>query len=62
MDNGPWHNTTSISQLNAQNFEDFFKTGRKDRHQLLCAANKHGKYHIPIPDNISSGGGIPLKI
>ena len=33
----PWYNTTICTKLNGQIFEDYFKTGRKDGYELMCA-------------------------
>ena len=43
MENGPWFNKTIFSQLNGQNFEDYLKTGRKDRYELMCDVDVYEK-------------------
>ena len=32
----PWYNTTISIKLNGQIFEDYFKTGREVRYELMC--------------------------
>ena len=61
MDNGSWYNTTIFSQLNGQKFEDYLKTGQKDRYELMCAVDVYGKEHIPMLGYSSSGGGRTLE-
>ena len=61
-DKDPLYNTTIFSQLNSQSFEEFFKTGRKDRYELVCAVDAYNKVHVPVPDNANSGGGRPFTI
>ena len=39
MDKGPWYNTTICTKLNGQIFKDYFKTGRKDRYEFMCAVD-----------------------
>ena len=56
MDNGPWYNKTNFSQLNGQNFEDYFRKGRKERYELMCSVDEYDKDNIPMPEDASSGG------
>ena len=36
MDKVPWYNKIICTKLNGQIFEDYFKTGCKDRYELIC--------------------------
>ena len=60
MDNGPWYNKTIFSQLNGQNFEDYFRKGRKERYELMCYVDMYEKEHVLMPDYASSGGRRPV--
>ena len=42
-DKGPCYSTTICTKLNVQIFENYFRTGRKDRYELMCAANAYEK-------------------
>ena len=61
-ENGPWYNTTILSQLNSKNFEDYLKKGHRYRYELMCDVDECSKDHIPMPDNGSSGGDRPMTI
>ena len=41
-------------------FEDYVTTSRRDRYNLMCSIEVHGRAHPTINDDTSSGGGIPL--
>ena len=56
----PWYNTDICTKLNGQSFEDYFKTGQKDRCAFLCSVDTYDKYHAPIPNGASSGGRRPI--
>ena len=60
MDKGPWYNKNIFTKLISQSFEYYLKKGRKDRYELMCAADVYAKYHVTILDNSSSSGGIPM--
>ena len=46
-----------IQKLNGQSFEDYLKTGRKDRYKLICAVDEYRKEHEPMIDDVISGSG-----
>ena len=56
----PWYNTTICKKRNLQSFEAYFKTVRNDRHEFMCSANVYDKEHVTMPDDASSGGGLPM--
>ena len=58
----PWYNTTISKKLNGQIFEDYLKTGLKDRYEFMCAVDSYSKEHVEITDGAISGGGIPMAI
>ena len=60
MDKGPWYNTDICTKLNDQISEEYFKTGHKDRHNLMCFIDANDKEQVPMPDYASSGGGRPM--
>ena len=60
IEKGPWYNTIISSKLNVQSFEDYLKTGLRDRYELMCAFNVYEKEHASMTDYISSGVGIPM--
>ena len=62
MKNSQWNNTTVLFQLSGQKIEDFFKTGYKDRYELLCSVDTYFIIHSSVPDYVSSSGEIQLKI
>ena len=62
MGKNPWYNTTICTKLNGQIFEDYFKTGRKDRYYLMFSVDTYGKQHVPMANHESNGGGIPMPI
>ena len=62
MDKIPWYNTTICTKLNSQSFEDYFKTGRKDRYEMMYYIGVYDKEHVSMPDDKSSGGVIPIHI
>ena len=50
-----------MQKLNGQIFEDYLKTGQKDRYELTCYVDSYGKEHVSNPDDASSGGGITMS-
>ena len=50
-----------FEKINGQRFEENLRTGRKDRYELMCVVDAYNKDHIPMLDDASSGGGIPMK-
>ena len=62
IDKGPWYNTKICTKLNVQSFKNDFKTGHKDRYELMCAVDVYDKEHVPMPDDVSSGVGRPMPI
>ena len=62
MDKGLWYNTTICTKLNGQIFEDYFKTGHRDRYVLMCSIDENGKEHVSMTYGASSGGGRPILI
>ena len=36
MEKGIWYNTTIDTKINVQSFKDYFKTGCKERYELMC--------------------------
>ena len=45
-DKGPWFNTNIWTRLNGQIFEDYSKTGRKDRYKCMCSIDAYIKENI----------------
>ena len=45
-----------FSQLSGQNFEDYFKTGRNDRYELMCDVYAYDRMHTSGPGNGTIGG------
>ena len=43
MDKGPCYNKTICTKLNGQIFEDYSRTGRKDRYKLMFAIDVYEK-------------------
>ena len=60
MDKCPWYNKTIRIKLNGQIFEDYLKTGRKYRYESMCYVDGYDKEHVPMSDDASNGGGIPI--
>ena len=60
-DKGTSCNITICTKLNAQNFEEYFKTGQKERYYLICSVDAYYKYNVPMPSYESSGGGRPIR-
>ena len=58
MDKGQWYNTTNSSNLNSQILYDYFKTGRKDRYDLMCSVSAYNIEHVLMPGDAISGDGI----
>ena len=58
----PCYNKTICSELSGHNLGYFFKTGRKDKYELLCFVNAYDIMNPSGTDNRSSGGGKPLPI
>ena len=54
--------TTSSKKLSGQIFEDYLKTGRKDKYGLMSSVDEYYKEHVSINDDASSGGGILMPI
>ena len=60
MGKGSWYNTTICAKLNGKIFEDYLKTGQKERYTLIFSVDAYYKEHVPIPSYASSGSGIPI--
>ena len=45
MQTCPWYNKILFSKLSGHNFEDYFKTGRKDRYEIMCAVDAYDSMH-----------------
>ena len=58
--NIPCYNTTICSQLQGLLFEDYVKTTRRERYNLMCSIEAHERKHKYVNDEASSGGGRPL--
>ena len=48
------------SQLNGSLLEDYFKTAKRGRYNLMCSIEAHERNHKLVNYDASSGGGIPL--
>ena len=48
------------SLLRGYLFEDYVKTKKRDRYNIICSIEDHEGYHTAINDGASSGGGIKL--
>ena len=44
--NGPWYNTSICSQLHGLLFEDYFTTSKRDKYDIMCSIEAHGKTEI----------------
>ena len=42
-DKDPRYNTTICTKINGQSFEDYLKTGHKDRYDLICYVDAYNK-------------------
>ena len=60
MYKGPWYNITIFTKLYGQRFEDYFKTGRKDRYYLTRSVYSYYKENVPMPSDASSSSGRPM--
>ena len=54
MEKGPWYNKTI-------RFEDYFRTGCKDRYELIFYLDVYDKEYVSMPYDASSAGGIPMQ-
>ena len=59
---GIWYNRTICKKLNGQIFEDYLKTGQKDRYEFLFYVDTYDIIHPSVTNNGSSSGGRPLTI
>ena len=49
-----------FSCFHGYSLEDYFRTARKDRYNLMCSIKVYEKLHQLYSDSASSGGSIPL--
>ena len=49
-----------MHKIKCSKLQRLFKTGHKDRYDLICSIDMYDKEHLKMPSVVSSGGGIPM--
>ena len=58
MCNGPWYNPTVCSQSHGYSFKKYFKTGIKNRYDLMFSIDAYGKHNPPTVTDYGRISGI----
>ena len=62
MNKVPCYNTTICTKLDGQSFEDYLKTERNDRYELMCSVDAFDKQYVSITYDTIIVGGRPIPI